>query len=245
MIDYDQLAADYAVHRTVNPAVIRALVKGAALTAESRVLEVGCGTGNYAKSLQETIGCRTWGVDPSAEMLAVAASRCTAIDYRTGTAENTGLGDHRFDLVLTVDVIHHVKDHAAAFCEAYRVLASDGQVCTVTDSESIIRNRRPLSVYFPETIAVDLLRYPSLPTLRRNMARAGFVDMKQQSVEWHDRTTDIKKYRDRAFSCLHLISDQAFHQGIAQLESDLKEGPIGCVSRYALLWGTKPSTRSR
>jgi hypothetical protein len=52
-------------------------------------------------------------------------------------------------------------------------------------------------------------------------------------------TTDIQIYRDQAFSCLHLIPKAAFERGIRQMEIALRNGPISCVSRYALLWGTK------
>ena|SRR5437016_6648740 len=56
----------------------RALVR-AALAAEpgDRVLDVGCGPGFYVTELLETVGPdgQVVGVDPSADMLAVAAQR--------------------------------------------------------------------------------------------------------------------------------------------------------------------------
>ena len=47
--DYQRQAASYARHRGVNPAVLAAL--GDRLGATARVLEVGCGTGNYIGAL--------------------------------------------------------------------------------------------------------------------------------------------------------------------------------------------------
>jgi hypothetical protein len=51
--------------------------------------------------------------------------------------------------------------------------------------------------------------------------------------------SDIQAYRDKAFSALLLISEAAFQRGIERMEQDLSTGPIPCVSRYLLLWGTK------
>jgi hypothetical protein len=58
-------------------------------------------------------------------------------------------------------------------------------------------------------------------------------------VEFPYLLTDIQAYHDKAFSSLHLIAEEAFERGIERLERDLGTGPIPCVSRYLLLWGTK------
>ncbi len=71
------------------------------------------------------------------------------------------------------------------------------------------------------------------------MRQAGFTDLRQQTVEYAFTTTDIQAYRDRAFSSLHLISEAAFQAGLRRMQADLEKGPIQCVPRYLLLWGTK------
>ena len=122
----------------------------------------------------------------------------------------------------------------------YRVLRSGGRLCTVTDSENIIRRRQPLSVYFPESVAVELARYPKIADLSEYMRQAGFTGLCEQTVEYAFTTTDIQAYRDKAFSSLHLISETAFQAGLHRMEADLQKGPIQCVPRYLLLWGSKP-----
>jgi hypothetical protein len=71
------------------------------------------------------------------------------------------------------------------------------------------------------------------------MAGAGFVALDEQTVECTYVLADIQIYRDKAFSALHLISEEAFQRGIARMERDLRQGPILCTPRYTLLWGTK------
>ena len=237
LIDYDQLAADYARHRQVHPDVLLAL-RGAA-SAASRVLEVGCGTGNYVSALQSRVGCACWGIDPSEEMLNQARKRSSAVDYRQGRAEDLGFAPESFDLVFSVDVIHHVVDRQTYLEQAFRVLAPGGVMCTATDSAWIIRHRQPLSRYFPETVEPELARYPRIAELRAGMAGAGFVALDEQTVECTYLLADIQIYRDKAFSALHLISEEAFERGLERLERDLQEGPVACTPRYTLLWGTK------
>ncbi len=238
MLDYDKLASDYARHRGVNPEVLKGLLATSEVSASSKVLEVGCGTGNYTVAIETAVGCSCWGVDPSQEMLSRARVRSESIDLKLGSAEFLDFPANFFDLVFSVDVIHHVADRAAYFQEAHRVLRASANVCTVTDSEWIIRNR-PLSLYFPETVEVELRRYPRIGVLRKIMARAGFRQISETMVETHDSLSDIQPYRDKAFSSLHLISEEAFQRGIERMERELLSGPILRTIRYLLLWGAK------
>jgi SAM-dependent methyltransferase len=235
--DYHAVATSYARHRRVHPGVLNDLCQ--AVTQTPHVLEVGCGTGNYVLAMQSLIGCPCWGLDPSEEMLAQARARSTAVQFRRGQAERLEFEAASFDLVFTVDVIHHVSDRPAYFREAQRVLRLQGRICTATDSEWIIRHRRPLAAYFPETVEVELARYPRIADLRAMMEGAGFGEVDEHMVELPYLLTDIQAYREKTFSTLHLIPEQAFQRGIAQMEADLSQGPIPCVSRYTMVWGVK------
>ncbi len=239
MIDYDKIAAEYIQHRQIHPRVLQNLVSTGGITGDFRALEVGCGTGNYITAIESATGCLCWGIDPSERMLLRASEQSQNINFQAGKAEQIAFESDFFDLVFSVDVIHHVANHLAYFRKAFRVLKMGGKLCTVTDSEWIIRNRQPLSTYFPETVEAELARYPRIAALRALTQQVGFGNTIEQTVEFATRLTDIQIYRDKAFSALHVISEDAFQRGIKRMEHDLRSGPIPYVSRYVLLWATK------
>ncbi len=239
-IDYNQLARNYAQHRQVTPMVLADLLETGGITSTSCILEVGCGTGNYTAALAELTGCACWGIEPSEQMRAVAQQRVPRAKIQAGQAEQLPFEDGFFDLVFSVDVIHHVADRPASFREACRVLKPGGKICTVTDSEEMIRTRQPLSVYFPETVPFELQRYSASSSLREMMLAAGFTALQFVDREEASTITDISIYQARAFSCLHLISDESFQRGVQRLEADLARlGQIPSLTQYLLAWGTK------
>lgn len=240
MIDYDELAQEYGQHRRVHPEVLKTLIRTSQINDKSEILEVGCGTGNYIDAIHKATNAASWGIDSSPQMLTQAKQQSPHVTFKEMQAKNLEFEENTFDLVFSVDVIHHLESIVPYFNEIFRVLKPSGHICTVTDSEDIIRNRRPLAFYFPETITVDLERYPSLLALRKRMGDAGFQKIQQIQVELSYTLKDIQAYQDKAFSCLHLISSESYKKGLARMEADLNQGPIQANSRYSLLFGQKP-----
>lgn len=236
--DYEAAAAAYARNRAVHPGVVADLIREAGLHGGSRILDVGCGTGNYARALQEATSCAVSGVEPSDQMRQRAGGAATWTALAAGSAEALPFPEGSCDLVYSTDVIHHVGDRAAYFSEAKRVLEPGGRIATVTDSPEDIARRRPLSNYFPETVAIEERRYPTITTLRAEMAAAGLTGIHETHVELAYPLTDIRGYRERAYSSLLLIPDDTLARGLARMEEDLLAGPIAALSLYTLVWGT-------
>jgi cyclopropane fatty-acyl-phospholipid synthase-like methyltransferase len=242
-VEYDaEIAERYAASRNLCAEVLACLVREGRVDERSRVLEVGCGSGNYLRALAATTTCAGAGIDPSADMLAEARRLGGIAELERARAEDVANvhGRSVFDLVFSVDVIHHVSDPAAYFAGAREVLRTGGRICTVTDSEDIIRRRRPLSEYWPETVSHELRRYPSVDFLSDSLRGFGFSEVRVFEVSREYQLDSAAAYERRAFSCLHLISDEEFVRGLARLRAALSIGPVVASTRYVLIWGTKP-----
>jgi SAM-dependent methyltransferase len=238
-VDYDSLAPEYGAHRAADPVVVAALCRGARLDRASRVLEVGCGTGNYIAPVHEQTGAECVGVDPSREMLAVARARSSGVEFLSGIAEALPVPAGSFDLVFSIDVLHHVGDVRSAVVESARALRSGGRLCIGTEDKEMFVHRIH-GRYFPETVEVERARYPRVEMLRAAMADAGLGDVSDELLVLQRRVVDIAPYRDRAFSSLHLIPDDAFERGLERMRRDLERGPIEAEAHRLLLWATAP-----
>jgi len=237
-MDYNNIADTYARRRNVSKIVIDELCRFWRGSTKSRVLEVGCGTGKQLDALVKAVSCQGWGIDPSREMMKHAVEN-SMIRFSEGIGENIPFNDEFFNLVFSINTIHHMKDTPSYFREALRVLKSGGLICTATDSEKKIRNRKPLAQYWPGTVDIDLKRYPSITVLRQQMVGVGFVDIEEREIQETFEVTDATPYREKAFSCLHLIKETEFQTGLRHIEDDLKAGPIEGVAEFVCLWGRR------
>ena len=240
-LDYDNLADEYARHRRTYPGLVEHITGYAGVTADSVVLEVGCGTANHLAAVRRTTGARCVGVEPSEQMLRQAATHPEELELHQGKAEELDVPDATFDLIMSVDMIHYVREPRRYFERAFAALKPGGHFLTVTDSEWLIRNRMPMARYFPATVEVEFERYHPIPALAGALALAGFDDLYERVVESTYLLHDASRFRDKSFSCLHLISDEDFAAGLTALETDLAAGPIEANLRSLALWGRRPA----
>lgn len=110
-------------------ATFQALIATARVQPGQRVLDVGCGTGYFARLLAQAVGRDglVVGVDPSTTMISYAsrktrhASNCR---FQVGTAEALEFPAEHFDVVVSSLVMHHLPEdlRVAALREMWRVL---------------------------------------------------------------------------------------------------------------------------
>jgi demethylmenaquinone methyltransferase / 2-methoxy-6-polyprenyl-1,4-benzoquinol methylase len=101
---------------------------------EATVLDVACGTAAVSIELVRRYGCRVFGVDQSAEMLAAGRARVDAAGLRKrirleeGRAEHLPFEDASFDGLTFTYLLRYVDDPAATMKELARVVRPGGRI---------------------------------------------------------------------------------------------------------------------
>jgi len=100
------------------------------LRSTDRVLDVGCGTGDLLRQLRGSHpGARLVGVDPAPEMLDVARQKLPAtVELKSAWADRLPYADDSFDVVVSCNALHHMRDPVAALIEMRRVLRDGGDL---------------------------------------------------------------------------------------------------------------------
>ena len=160
-IKYNQIANKYDSSRTSNSNTIDLFREKVKLQKETKVLDFGCGTGNYLITIHDKFGCQCFGVEPSDSMREIAIQKNPKALIKKGNHEYIPFPDNEFDFVYMTDVIHHVPDMNKMFSELCRVIKQSGLLCIVTESHNQIKNRF-YNKYFPSLKSVELKRYPSI-----------------------------------------------------------------------------------
>lgn len=98
-------------------------------TPGMKILDVGCGTGNFSIKLAE-MGCKVTGIDKSEKMLEKARQKAKDrgldIEFRIMDVYNIDFPDESFDGVFSMAAFEFVNKAQEAYNEMYRVLKKDG-----------------------------------------------------------------------------------------------------------------------
>ena len=130
-VDWDEMRSSF-----YNEGVIDALTDRAEVGPDSRVLDVGTGTGFIAAGVAPRAR-HVVGVDSSPAMLAVAAGNAAALGLGNvslveGGVDALPVADDSVDAAVANMVLHHAPDPAGMLTEMARVVRPGG-IVAVTD----------------------------------------------------------------------------------------------------------------
>lgn len=187
------------------------------LNASSRLLDVGCGSGRFARVIAKHVECAVIGIDSSLEMLTSAKTKFAQLTgWFLAQAEAIPFSQNIFDAVLCSFVIHHIADKARAFSEMYRTLRPQGRLAIRYLSHEQL-HQDPLYRFFPMALTIDLARTPGLDELRNLVKVNGFIPIVEKVVR-QPRAESVEEYliklRCRYVSSLWMISEEEYQQGL-------------------------------
>ena len=109
------------------------LIDVAHIPPNGHVLDVGCGTGKFARRiLRRFPSVQMTGLDLSRRMLDRAPGNCADVSDRIrfvhGDAEHLPFDDDSFDVVTCIHSFHHYPNQASVVNEMFRVLKPEGRL---------------------------------------------------------------------------------------------------------------------
>ena len=128
-IVYDRMAAHDSSHwwyRARREILADYLAREAALPADARILEIGCGTGHNLPMLARFGSIEAIEIDPAAR--AIASER---LGQPVSASPLPGLPDiarGSYDLIAVLDVVEHIEDDVAALAAMRDCLMPGGQI---------------------------------------------------------------------------------------------------------------------
>ncbi|GGB29863.1 methyltransferase [Sphingomonas metalli] len=128
-IVYDRMAAHDSTHwwyRARRDILADYLTRYAALPAEARILEIGCGTGHNLPMLARFGTVEAIEIDPAAR--AIAGERLGRPVGDAPLPALPGVERGAYDLVAVLDVVEHIEDDVAALAAMKTLLAPNGKI---------------------------------------------------------------------------------------------------------------------
>ena len=226
-MDYNVLSQDYDLTRDISVDTLKRIVSRTDFRPETKVLDFGCGTGNYTCAVKKLTNAAVCGVEPSDGMREKAIAKKMDIAFLKGDHTKIPVEDSSIDLLYMTDVIHHVPDLHVMFREFCRVLKPDGLICILTESHEQIASRF-WSVYFPATVPAEQARYPDVDVVLGAADDCG-LSLREVEITDHPQRVEItpefmKLVENKGYTLFRLISEAEFADGLATLKQDFEKG---------------------
>jgi len=238
VVKYDKIGLDYNLTRKADKYLTEQLLHHLKPIKSGIYLDIGCGTGNYTNALQKN-GFQFIGIDPSKEMLEKSKLKNNEIDWRIGSAENTGLPQNFVDGIIASLTIHHWANLKMGFSELHKVLKPNGRIVIFTASPKQMKGYW-LNHYFPKMLADSIIQMPTFENVKTAMKLSGFEllqtekyyikpDLEDQFLYCGKQNPELyfdEQVRHGISSFSSLASSPEVEQGLSKLRKDIDTGKI-------------------
>ncbi len=94
----------------------------------TKVLEIGCGEGNFWNLLKQQESLEIWGVEPNPSASIIARRKAHQLYESSFDECAEGLPNNYFDLIICNDVIEHMPDHDRFFEQIKKKMSANGHL---------------------------------------------------------------------------------------------------------------------
>jgi len=93
-----------------------------------KILDIGCGSGNFGALLKARYSCEVWGIEPDKQSAMNAQQKLNKVIATTVDKAAFELNNQKFDLICFNDVLEHLVDPQAVLIFAKQFLAKNGYI---------------------------------------------------------------------------------------------------------------------
>jgi ubiquinone/menaquinone biosynthesis C-methylase UbiE len=132
---------------TYNDFVEQPAIKSAITNLNGKtILDIGCGTGQFAMYCIENGASKVLGIDISRNMIdqAKKENKHEKIDYICTPIEDLKLQNQTFDIIISSLAIHYIKNYSALIKKVSRLLNQDGEF-TFSTEHPIVTARKEMN----------------------------------------------------------------------------------------------------
>lgn len=225
MLDYQNWSVMYDKTRQCNTIILAKIMEYITPEENIKILDFGCGTGNYLEAVSQLSHAQCYGVDASSEMLDKARNKKIIAELYRGSHKRLPFPDNFFDFIYVLDVFQHIPQGELhlLFAELSRVLKTDCPILFLTVSHKQL-NKRTWNYYFPSAATIQISRFPDISQI---CDLGEFQNLSYESMltleEIHRETIPelfINHVCNKAYSVFHLLDEQEYQNGKKQLLKD-------------------------
>jgi ubiquinone/menaquinone biosynthesis C-methylase UbiE len=110
------------------------------------IIDIGTGPGRLPIEIAKQVEkVKVFGIDLSQDMIKIAKRNADRegvgdkVEFRVGSAYDTGFDNNSIDLVVSTGTIHHLSEPLNAFNEIYRILKRGGQAWLFDGRKDVTR----------------------------------------------------------------------------------------------------------
>src|SRR5262245_16697805 len=222
---YDPLEFDTRFRPELLDLWLPHFIEYAGLAAQQRVLDLGCGTGGFTRTMAQRLQAEVIGVDVAAHLLRYAAAHAPALPVRwvRGQAEALPLADQTVDRVLMSLVLHQIVHRQQALQEVYRVLRPGGRILVRTVAPEVTLQAWVPFRFFPTVAQVEAARLPAIDTILTLCRQAGFHALythtvcRNTRVDLHKVTEELRQRKRPSY---RLLTDGELEHGCRLIEKE-------------------------